>query len=98
MAQTLTDGMKALTALRQEVNRRRDPGPCAELTPIDGDGFSVRYFGDWEVPRDEEDDGDYDWKVPTAATRRMLDALVARFPGTAWTNEGEKCWLRFHLK
>jgi len=57
----------------------------------------VRYFGAWEVPEDAEDDGDYDWKVPTADTRRRLDSLVAEYrkqiPGLAWFNQGEKCWI-----
>lgn len=92
----------AIEALRLEVLRcgvRRDDIGVVE----ERDGrfeFAVRYFGDWMVPEDEEDDGDYDWKVPTPSSRRMLDKLVDTFSKKfgvklVWENEGEKCWLRF---
>lgn len=91
-----------LQRLRQEVDRLRDGRSADDLSDIEIRGgveqFSVRYLGDWEVPADEEDDGDYDWKVPTTATRARLDTLVKKYPGTAWENEGEKCWLRFYSK
>ncbi len=73
-----------------------------EITKVDGGyQFSVRDFGDWVVPDDEEDDGDYDWKVPTAGTRAKLDKMIAKFqskhPGVhvKWYNEGEKNWIGF---
>jgi hypothetical protein len=36
----------------------------------------VRYWGTWVVPDGEEDDGDYDWKVPTDDTSRKIDAII----------------------
>jgi hypothetical protein len=101
--------MDMLAALRQEIIRVHGRGPCEDVTKIEsfvygdrdektGASFSVRNLGDWEVPADEEDDGDYDWKVPTAATKRMLDTLVKKYPGTMWENEGEKNWLRFVVR
>lgn len=95
-----------LEALGAEIKRNERE---AEVEPVDSRGgelcLSVRYFGGgwgWEVPEDEEDDGDYDWKRPTAATRAKLDALVAarreQIPGLAWRNDGEKCWVTFFVK
>jgi hypothetical protein len=87
-----------LEALRNQVLRMTS---AADVEPIaaDDDGgfhFSARYVGDWEVPADEEDDGDYDWKVPTAASRKMLDEMTKSF-GCTWQNEGEKCWINFFI-
>src|SRR6185369_9022979 len=96
-------GRQQLEALFREVNRLRDyPNDKWGINEIEERNgqlsFSVRYLGDWMVPEDEEDDGDYDWKIPTPGTRKKLDALVAKYPGTEWWNEGEKCWLGFGLK
>lgn len=100
-----TNVLKQLTMLRNEVNRLRrydrSDDYLSAIRDIDAHtiAFDVRYLGDWEVPADEEDDGDYDWKVPTTATRVMLDALVKRFSVAGvtirWFNQGEKCWLSF---
>lgn len=107
MAKTFDKRMQAATALRQEVDRRRSYRDSDYLTMIEErDGvlrFSVRYLGNWEVPADEEDDGDYDWKVPTAATKKMLDEMVATYAGRfgvkiTWENEGEKNWLGFEVR
>ena len=100
----MVNQMKAIKALRVEVDRLRSYRDSDYLTEIeDRDGvlsFSVRYLGDWEVPADEEDDGDYDWKVPTAATKKRLDEMVRTFANRfgvkiEWHNEGEKNWLGF---
>lgn len=96
--------MLAMKSLWNEVNRLREYRSRDDISDIETDEtgtvrFSVRYLGDWEVPADEEDDGDYDWKVPTAATARRLDALVVKYNvngvSVTWSNDGEKCWLSF---
>jgi len=34
--------------------------------------MSCRYWGQWEIPDGEEDDGDYDWEVLTSKSRKEL--------------------------
>jgi hypothetical protein len=78
----------------------------AEIEPIvaieNGHAFSARYVGDWEVPSDEEDDGDYDWMVPTAASVKRLNAIAKEYSTkdvkVSWCNDGEKCWITFTAK
>lgn len=92
---------RQLETLKADILRNeRGTEAGDEIREHDGELLlSIRYFGDWEVPEDAEDDGDYDWKVPTRGTRARLDSLVAeygkRIPGLAWHNEGEKCWIAF---
>lgn len=63
----------------------------------------IRYFGRWEVPADEEDDGDYDWKVPTDETARKVDAIIAEHQAKnpnlkiEWTAE-EKEWISVRVR
>jgi hypothetical protein len=98
----------AILALFNEVirikgMRRSDVDPI-EVTPEGEHWFQARYIGDWVVPSDEEDDGDYDWKIPTDATCKMLTAMVdsvsKHFPGVklTWQDAGEKCWVTFTAK
>lgn len=57
---------------------------------------AIRDFGQWVVPADEEDDGDYDWCVPTDKTFADASRIIARHevPGVKITlNIGEKNWL-----
>jgi hypothetical protein len=102
---TNTTARQAIEALYREVTRNARRDDINAIEERNGElTFSVRYIGNWEVPADEEDDGDYDWKVPTVATRKMLDELIARFAKQfptvqlSWVNEGEKCWLGFYAK
>jgi hypothetical protein len=93
----------ALTALRTEVDRLRAYRSSDDLTAIEGNEFRVRYLGAWENPVEAEDDEDYDWQVPTAATVARLDALVADYSRRygvrlTWTNDGEKNWITFAAK
>jgi hypothetical protein len=104
----------ALNDLRRSIALDRHAEVCAieehvrerghDQAASHGYSFSARYVGDWEVPADEEDDGDYDWKVPTAATKKRLDEIVEmiskRHPGVKleWQNDGEKCWLSFYAQ
>lgn len=64
--------------------------------------LSVRYWGDWVVPEDEEDDGDYDWKVLSIASKMKLKNLIAKFEKDnnckVDVQSSEKCWLEFSIK
>lgn len=60
----------------------------------------IRYWGDWQVPEGEDDDGDYDWKEPTPASSARGKALVAevqkQFPNVELSaSAGEKEWINF---
>lgn len=54
-----------------------------------------RYLGSWVMPEDENDDGDYDWKVPTKATADRIAKIADEF-GYTWTYE-EKEWIVFTM-
>lgn len=65
--------------------------------------LAVRDFGKWVVPDGEEDDGDYDWQVPTANTWKAIEQLVAdtkrQFAGATITPyTGEKNWIYFTVR
>lgn len=64
---------------------------------------SIRDFGKWEVPADAEDDGDYDWQVPTAETGARAAQIVAevqaRHPGLKLSFAvEEKNWLTLRAR
>lgn len=69
----------------------------------DGEHMGVRYWGNWEVPEGEEDDGDYDWEVPTSDTMTKARKIVADLNGKipeGWKLDiqvGEKNWLDFEV-
>lgn len=77
-----------------------------EKSPFHKSGrlFSIRDWGKWEVPDDEEDDGDYDWEEPTKETVKAANDLVKQFnrekkPMNASIEEwGEKNWLYVLVK
>ncbi len=64
--------------------------------------FSVRDWGQWVVPMDAEDDGDYDWKEMTAKSgaeaNRLVQQVKDKFPHVEidWGGE-EKNWLFFQI-
>jgi hypothetical protein len=99
----------ALLDLKSELRNAHRNSQYCTWDPIEkshsGNGmeFGVRYWGDWKVPDDEEDDGDYDWKVLTDRTRteikRVLDAVRKRHPKIKLDySTGEKEWLYFHAE
>lgn len=60
--------------------------------------FEVRDWGDWEVPPDEEDDGDYDWKQMTRETSKQLRTIITaartKYPDfEIGVQSGEKNWI-----
>jgi hypothetical protein len=53
---------------------------------------SIRYWGDWQMPDGEEDDGDFDWKVLSAAA--LVASVQARFPTVQLSfSPEEKEWI-----
>lgn len=100
---------QAIDAMFTEVRRllryrSEDYIQAIEALPGGGYGFSVRYFGDWINPLEEQDEEDYDWQIPTDATARKADQICAdiakRFPSIVpqWVNEGEKNWMGFQVR
>lgn len=62
----------------------------------------LRHFGQWEVPQGEDDDGDYDWKVPTDKTqqvvKKVLDGFRKKYPKYNITSSyEEKEWLTIQV-
>ena len=45
---------------------------------------SIRYWGTWEIPEGEEDDGDYDWEILSEASckiaKDIIDAASKKYP------------------
>lgn len=39
---------------------------------------SIRYWGTWEIPDDEEDDGDYDWKELSQSSKKELNDIIQK--------------------
>ena len=73
-------------------------GSSADIDNKTGKGFWIRYWGDWQVPYDAEDDGDYDWEELTDESGKKLDQLIravhVAFPNVKITVQGsEKNWL-----
>lgn len=65
--------------------------------------FGIRDFGNWEVPEDEEDDGDYDWEVPTEGTiaklKAYLETAKKHHPFIEYDFQiGEKSWIYVSIK
>lgn len=63
----------------------------------------MRYWGDWEMPEGEEDDGDYDWEVMTKKSFKEADALIKKlqqeYPefNIRFSTE-EKNWITLHVE
>lgn len=75
-----------------------------EVTDFNGTkkaDFGVRYFGHWVVPDDAEDDGDYDWKIPTDNTKEKIQKLVryimSEYPVKVHWSVEEKYWIYFSI-
>jgi hypothetical protein len=67
-----------------------------------GIGFSVRYWGSWQVPADAEDDGDYDWEELTPESAKKLQQIInsveAKYPNVRFeVSDSEKNWLTAEL-
>lgn len=88
-------------------NQMKQTGGWGVTVSDDSDfGFSIRNWGDWQVPADaymDQDDGDddfsdYDWEELTPESGKKLDAIVkaveAKYPTVKVHIGGsEKNWL-----
>jgi hypothetical protein len=77
---SMSDVENALRTLIDAL-RRNNPSkyPCDTQPPEkwqDGMMASIRYWGNWVVPDDEEDDGDYDWKILTPESSQRANSIV----------------------
>jgi hypothetical protein len=75
----------------------------ADYTAMDAVSFDTRYWGQWEVPAGEEDDGDYDWKELSDQSSKDLLAIktkvCSQFPNVAIDFEdSEKEHITIHVK
>lgn len=53
----------------------------------------TRYLGEWEMPEGEDDDGDYDWEVPSGGTVAKIKAIALEHEWQ-W-QQSEKNWITF---
>lgn len=63
----------------------------------------IRYWGKWNVPKGEVDDGDYDWKVLDESSHDILneeiDKISARYPKVKITySMGGKCYIYIRVE
>lgn len=62
----------------------------------------IRYWGKWEMPPGEEDDGDYDWEVLSDESGKKADTIVKAAQAKHadlkiyWTTS-EKNWLEIQI-
>lgn len=83
-----------------DYRRRDDVQRRGAVQP--GVALDIRDWGHWILPPDVEDDGDYDWKVPTEQTSNMAKTIVAglqqRHPKIDFELSGsEKNWLEVEM-
>ena len=57
---------------------------------LDDETLEIRYWGHWEIPEDEEDDGDYDWEVLSQDSAKKLNDLIKKF------EKENKCHIDYH--
>jgi hypothetical protein len=64
--------------------------------------LGIRYWGKWEMPEGEEDDGDYDWEVLSAASSKKLKEVITAFEKEHKCNvmcqTSEKNWIECSIK
>ena len=76
------DNSALLTKLKSAV-LQGVPAGCHKVSlsdvQLDKDSLSVRYWGKWEMPEGEEDDGDYDWEVLSKSSQAQLKSVVTKF-------------------
>ncbi|QIG71397.1 hypothetical protein EVB32_289 [Rhizobium phage RHph_TM39] len=63
--------------------------------------FDVRYWGSWEVPDGEDDDGDYDFEVLTSKSSKSLqnivEPIIKKYPSLdIYYQTGEKNYITVH--
>ena len=81
------------------------PAGCAKISmrdiQSDKDSLSIRYWGKWEMPEGEEDDGDYDWEVLSKSSQAQLKSVVTKFEKENKCKvdyqTSEKNWIEFSI-
>ena len=99
----MTTAMQALLDAFVSTGQRLSRGNIQQPEP-EGKGLraGVRYWGNWCVPDGEKDDGDYDWKELTPASRQRAVQIVAnlqkRFPTVKLSfSQEEKNWISLNV-
>lgn len=81
--ETSNDSHKALLSMLKSALLSDQPAGSSRITSSDiqedSNSLGIRYWGQWEVPQDEEDDGDYDWQVLSVASSRKLNEIIMSF-------------------
>lgn len=110
--------MKFSSFLKEAVNKkellsdlkntlvRAQPAGAGRITSGDiqqeSDRLGIRYWGKWEIPKGEEDDGDYDWEVLSDASTKQLKSIIADFEKAnnckVLYQMSEKNWIDFSIK
>ena len=61
------------------------------------DTLNIRYWGKWEIPEGEEDDGDYDWEVLSDTSSKKLKDIITSFEKAnhckVFCQTSEKNWI-----
>jgi hypothetical protein len=63
----------------------------------------IRYWGNWQVPDGEDDDGDYDWEELTGESamklQQIIDEYSKRYPSVKfYWQTGEKNWIYLYAR
>jgi hypothetical protein len=93
---------QSLTNL-ERLLRENSRGAVFEKDEQCASTLHVRYWGHWEVPADEEDDGDYDWEELSESSWDLLKKLIERVeaanPGIkVEASTSEKNWIAFTVR
>lgn len=104
-AKKTPDEMKTLARQLQGELKRMPEGRWCEIQDPELYGgklmADIRHWGQWNVPDDEEDDGDYDWKELDKKSSTSLDKKVKEFAKLnkvkiEWKT-GEKEYISLHF-
>ena len=92
---------KLKTALLQGVPSGSPKISTRDIQEEDN-SLSIRYWGKWEIPEGEEDDGDYDWEVLSDASSKKLKDVITTFEkaNSCKVNcqTSEKNWIECSIK
>jgi hypothetical protein len=97
---------KALLAKLKSALLMGQPAGSAKISGRDiqeeDNSLSIRYWGKWEMPEGEEDDGDYDWEVLSAASSKKLKEVITAFEKAnkckVDCQTSEKNWIECSIK
>lgn len=104
--QESAEDKKALLAKLKTAVLQGVPSGSPKISTRDiqeeGDTLNIRYWGRWEIPEGEEDDGDYDWEVLSDASSKKLKDIITSFEKAnrckVFYQTSEKNWIEFSIK